>query len=271
VGGLAVALLDHHSCRCHLEVIVEVKGSLMRVTRSALVATLSSAALLVVGLDYTTYAVTGDSLLLGRANHADGVTTLARHASGPALSLESRGHTAPSLRVSSSARVKRLNADLLDGMHAAQLAPRTVSYHAGARGDTVSGGGFWRVKVRPGAYQVTFKAFVIPDAVTPGSSVDVICGVADLNTLGPNTNVYTADSATYDNQFPTLMSGADTVRIKKGAAPGIVCTTSTSTNFTLFKPISASFTRVNHRTVRTASPVPVQRARAQHLFAQLHR
>jgi hypothetical protein len=243
----------------------------MRGTRSSVVATVSAAALLVVGFDYTTYAVTGDSLLLGRANQADGVTTLTRHGSGVALSLESSGHRAPSLRVSSSARVPRLNADLLDGRHAAQLSTRAVSYRAGARGDVVNGAGFWRVRVAPGAYQVSFKAFVIPDSAPVGSTVDVICGVADLATLGPNTRVYTADSATYSNAFPTLMSGADTVRIRKDADPGIVCTTATNSDFTLFKPITASFTRVDRRTVRTAAPVAVQKVGPGGLFAELHR
>lgn len=244
----------------------------MRITRSSVVATVSTAALLVVGFDYTTYAVTGDSLLLGRTNHADGVTTLARHGSGAALSLQSSGHKSPSLRVSSSARVPRLNADLLDGRHAAQLSTRAVSYKAGARGDVVNGFGTWRVDVTPGAYQVSFKAFLVPNSVTPGSTVGVICGVADLKTLGPNTRVYTADSATYsDNGFPTLMSGADTVRIRKDADPGIVCTTSTGVDFTLFKPVTASFTRVDRRTVKTATPAPVQKVRPSSLFAQLHR
>lgn len=240
----------------------------MRLSRSALVATVSASALLVLGFDYTTYAVTGDSLLIGRANHADGATLLARHGRGPALSLKSWGHQAPSLRVSSSARVPRLNADLLDGKHASALATRAVSYRAGTRGDVVNGSGFWRVKVTPGIYQVSFKAFVVPDAVAQGSSVDVICGVADLGTLGPHTNVYTADSATYDNQFPTLMSGSDTVRIKKNADPGIVCTTSSGANLTLFEPITASFTHVDHREVRAATPVPAQRSGATRLFAE---
>ncbi len=243
----------------------------MRVTRSTAVATLSAAALLVVGLDYTTYAVTGSSLLLGRTNHADSPTTIVRHGTGVALSLKSSGHGFPSLRVSSSARVPRLNSDLLDGHSASDLATRAVSYRAGKRGDVVNGAGFWRVHVAPGVYAVSFKAFVVPDAVPPGGSVDVICGVADLNTIGPNTTVYTADSATYSNSFPTLMSGADTVRIAKKADPGIVCTTSTNTDFTLFKAITASFTHVNTRTVITATPVSPQQARPSRLFAQLHR
>ncbi len=243
----------------------------MRVTVSTAVATVSAAALLVVGFDYTTYAITGDSLLLGRTNHAGRPTTIVRHGPGVALSLQSSGQSHPSLRVSSRARVPRLNADLLDGSSASDLATRPVSYRAGARGDVVDGAGFWRVKVAPGAYQVSFKAFVVPDAQAPGTTVDVICGVADLNTIGPNTTVYTADSATYSNGFPTLMSGADTVRITKKADPGIVCTTSTNVSFTLFKPITASFTAVNSRSVRTARPVPTQQARPSRLFAQLHR
>jgi hypothetical protein len=243
----------------------------MRATRSQVIATLSAAALLVVGFDYTTYAVTGSSLMLGRTNHTDRLTTLARQGGGPALSLTSSGQSSPSLRVSSSARVPRLNADLLDGMQASALATRAVSYRAGARGDVVPGTGLWSVGVQPGSYQVSYKAFVIPDAVAPGTTVDVICGVADLNTIGPNTTVYAADSATYSNQFPTLMSGADTVRIRKGAVPGIVCVTSDSSAFTLFKPIKASFTPVNHRTLTDATPVPAQPGLGKRLFGGLQR
>ena len=191
----------------------------MRVTRPQIIATVSVAALPVVGFDYTTYAVSGSSLLLGRTNTADRPTTLARHGQGVALSLKS-GYRSPSLRVSSSARVPRLNADMLDGQHANALETRVVSYTAGKRGDVVPGSGFWRVNVGSGAFQVSFKAFVVPDAVPPGSSVDVICGVADLSTVGENTTVYTADSAIHGDQFPTLMSGSDTVRIRKMPTPG---------------------------------------------------
>jgi hypothetical protein len=66
------------------------------------------------------------------------------------------------------------------------------------------------------------------------------------------------------------MSGADTVRIRQDADPGIVCTTSTNTNFTLFKAITASFTRVNSRTVKTAKPAASPFAKPARLFAQLH-
>ena len=77
-------------------------------------ATLAAAALLVVGVDYATFAATGDSLILGRANSADRTTTLTTKGSGPALSLQSRPGR-PSLRVSSQAKVGSLNADRWTG------------------------------------------------------------------------------------------------------------------------------------------------------------
>jgi hypothetical protein len=241
----------------------------MRVSLSIAAATVSTAALLVVGLDYATFAVTGESLLLGRVNHADKTTTIVRQGAGVALSLES-GHGSPSLRVSSSARVRRLDADLLDGKNASDLASHAVTYRAGKGGDVVTGLGAWRVHVRPGVYLVSFTAFVAPDNVAQGTTVGVICGVADLATLGPTTRVYTADSSLVsgDSGFPALMSGADTVRIGTGADPGIVCTTSTQGDFTLFHAVKASFTRVNSRVVKQATPVPTGPARPGRLFAR---
>lgn len=238
----------------------------MRLTVSAAVTTLGAAALLVVGVDYTTYAVTGSSLLLGRVNHSDSRTVVIRDGPGAALSLRSEAGS-PSLRVSSDTRVPRLNADLLDGRHGWQLTTRVVSYRAGARGDVEPGLAFWRLDLEPGAYQASFKAFLVPDAVPQGTTVDVICGLADLNTLGPNTTVYAADSATYSNQFPTLMSGADTVRIAQGADPGMVCTTSNNQNFTLFKPFTSSWNRVDKRTVKTATPVTARSLHTDQIFA----
>ena len=205
----------------------------MRPTISTGVAALSSVALLVLGLDYATHEATGDSLILGHANHAnqsDGAATIARHGEGAALTLTSAGN----------ARSKARH--------------RTVTFTAGARGDVEPGAAFWSLNLRPGVYAASFRAFVTPDTVPEGTTVDVICGVADLNTLGPNTRVYAADSATYSNRFPSLMSGAETVHVSRAANPGIVCTTSNNADFTLSKPITSSWARV-HRTLKTARPV----------------
>jgi hypothetical protein len=78
-------------------------------------ATLAAAAMLVVGLDYTTFAVTGDSLILGTNNGANQTTTLAKRGSGPALRLRSASPKIPALAMNSLAKVVHLNADRVDG------------------------------------------------------------------------------------------------------------------------------------------------------------
>ena len=76
------------------------------------------------GADVSSYAATGDSLILGRINHAGRTTTLSTHGDAPALRLKTSD--GPPLAVSSSAKVAHLNADKVDGRNAAALG---VSVH----------------------------------------------------------------------------------------------------------------------------------------------
>ena len=103
-------------------------------------ATVCAAAVLVAGADYATYAATGDSVILGRTNHASGSTEIVKRGTGPALRAEHGGTAGPSFAVSSAAKVPNLNADRLDGRTAADLATNVVTYSAGARGDELPGG-----------------------------------------------------------------------------------------------------------------------------------
>jgi hypothetical protein len=68
----------------------------------------------------TAVAATGSPLVLGRLNSADHTTTLATTAGVP-LALAGPDDTTPPLRVDSSARVRNLNADRVDGKDAATL------------------------------------------------------------------------------------------------------------------------------------------------------
>lgn len=217
---------------------------------------LSAAVVLVMGVDYVTFAATGDSLILGRTNASQHATTLDVSGPGPALVLGSRGNTKPSLRVSSDAKVRRLNADRLDGLQASQLSTRAVTYQVGKRGDVLPGVGVWSIKTPPGLYQVTFKVLASPDS-SPGLVSGMICGVLDLDTLGPHTRVYTADSGNAldgGTGIPIAMSGADMVRIRSTANPGVYCGTN-GPDFMLFKA-SVSLTPINARRLKTARPVP---------------
>jgi len=87
-----------------------------------------------------------------------------------------------------------------------------------------------------------------------------VCGVVDVETLGEETRIYAAGADGYVANFPAFMSAADVVRVRPGQRPGIVCTSSDNvTEFALFGPVTASFTRIDSREVRRAEPVQVAR------------
>jgi hypothetical protein len=74
---------------------------------------------LFVAMGGTATAATGGSFILGGKNAARDISVLQRPAGSP-LSLRSGNGAAP-LKVSSTARVPRLNADTVDGVHASTL------------------------------------------------------------------------------------------------------------------------------------------------------
>ncbi|MEJ7706845.1 MAG: hypothetical protein WKF82_05875 [Nocardioidaceae bacterium] len=243
----------------------------MRISWRGAGVTLTAATMLVVGVDYATFASTGNSLILGEFNTAEKTTTLVKNGVGPALRLTTMGNEKPSLAVSSPARVRRLNADKLDGQTAWTLASRAVTYRGGSRGVVCPGGAYWPLAIKPGIYQASFKAFVIPQDLAPGTtSVDVICGLANLNTLGPRTHVYAADSATYSGQSPNLLSGAETVRIGASANPGMLCVIPSNEDFQLGGRVTSSWTPVNHLKIEVVQALPSSAVARQGLAQQFH-
>lgn len=83
---------------------------------------------LVVAVDYASFAATGQSLILGKLNKANRVTTVERTTTGPALNLVTKPGSPP-LKVNRVAKVANLNADRLDGLDSSKLArrPRVTS------------------------------------------------------------------------------------------------------------------------------------------------
>src|SRR5690242_18827254 len=65
--------------------------------------------LALLGLDAVAYSATGGSLILGQVNLAGTTTTLKNTGTGPTLSLISQDNQTPTLKVSSTARVPKLN------------------------------------------------------------------------------------------------------------------------------------------------------------------
>jgi hypothetical protein len=76
---------------------------------------------MVLGVASMAFARDGQSFVLGARNAASSVSTLVKQGAGPALSLEV-GSGAP-LKVNSTTRVAKLNADRVDNMEASELAP----------------------------------------------------------------------------------------------------------------------------------------------------
>jgi hypothetical protein len=89
----------------------------------AVTAVAVGAVLLVVGVDSATYAATGSSLILGRTNAADAVTSL-RASKGPALDLRPGASTDAPLTVSGTGKVWNLNVDRLDSLDSRDLQRR---------------------------------------------------------------------------------------------------------------------------------------------------
>src|SRR5687768_14784111 len=93
----------------------------------SVLSTLAVGLMLVVGIDYVSYAATGKSMVLGKANEASKVTALKRTTPGPALKLTVKPGSAP-LAVNSTGKVAKLNADRLDGLDAAALSGHVTGF-----------------------------------------------------------------------------------------------------------------------------------------------
>jgi hypothetical protein len=72
------------------------------------------------------YAANGHPLLLGQANHESHTATVTNHGPGPALSLTTRDD-APPLEVGSQTKVRRLNADRVDGINGGAVTSYTYA------------------------------------------------------------------------------------------------------------------------------------------------
>ncbi len=130
--------------------------------RSRFLTVLIAAIVVVGGLNVAAYAATGGKFLLGKSNTANRTSTLTKTGNGPALSLKTKA-SAPPLKVSSSKRVARLNADTVDGKHAKSLQTRPSVYElpliASTNRFTVY------VDLNPGVYQVDYSVLANMSAI----------------------------------------------------------------------------------------------------------
>lgn len=149
----------------------------------AAVAAISAVA--VVGLDAGTYASTGDSLIIGKFNKAGKTTHLKSTGKGPALALHARGKR-PALKVDSEARVRKLNADRVDGNNAEQLR-NNVRVYTAASGNSTNGVLEFKLPNFPkGRYQASYGVTIVGAS---GSRADPTQADCLLYSPGPNGSV----------------------------------------------------------------------------------
>ena len=117
---------------------------------------LLAALLLVVGIDAVTYANTGDSLILGKANKASKTTKIKNTGNGAALALKTKS-SAPPLVVSSATKVTNLNADQVDGRDSTALEPSITVYRITPAGNTLVDNVRYSMNIAPGRYMVTWR------------------------------------------------------------------------------------------------------------------
>jgi hypothetical protein len=147
------------------------------------VTTLAAAAVLVGGADLASYAATGNAFILGHSNSAGTTTSLKNTGRGPALSLNSI-KSAPPLVVNSSKMVKHLNANMVGGKTASQLAGTVLRFPIGAQGQSFAGGTnqlFYAKLPATGNYQVGITGLLTETGGSTGD--DVTCLVIDKAAL----------------------------------------------------------------------------------------
>lgn len=225
----------------------------MPVRRGRLMPVLASAALLVGAANLGAYAATGGPLILGKTNTASKTTTLKTTGNGAALKLKSKAGKAP-LKVSNTTKVKKLNADLVDGLDSGALQTKSYVYNLSAPTTTENFVVFQLPGLPAGRYQTSFSVSADINGapadffgcfVVTGTGLGVSAPVIGMGVADPGANWFVSgggyvDTTTATYRFACQNGGGDDMTIP--ALP----------NF----PATVSFTRVDDATVAGAAGVP---------------
>lgn len=138
----------------------------MSPTRSRIITVLLAAVVLVGGANLAALAATGGPLLLGKGNTATKTTKLKTTGNGPALSLKTKA-SAPPFKISSSTKVTKLNADLVDGLDSQALKTGAYLYELTAVGVTTNFVEFALTGLPAGRYQVAYDLTAVVADTAP--------------------------------------------------------------------------------------------------------
>jgi hypothetical protein len=99
----------------------------MPAVRGRVLPVLLAATVVVGGANLAAYAANGHPVLLGQKNTATKTTTI-KNAKGTVLSLKGKKGK-PTFKVSNTEKIKKLNADLVDGLDSTALQNKTYTYN----------------------------------------------------------------------------------------------------------------------------------------------
>jgi hypothetical protein len=207
------------------------------------------------GADASAYAATGNSLILGRVNHADRATVMVTGNDAPALGLQTG--SGPPMVVSSRAKVPRLNADRVDGRDASALGVTTREYVL----SSVTPAQF-HDQALPGlkvgqSYVVSYS--IVATFADPSQTAPVQCAL-DYNEMRPSSTAFAygvpVDPPHGSPSRVAYIAGTGLLTVNAAITPNVRCTSDAKfiiDSDDAFEPY-VLFTRINRRTQGTASP-----------------
>lgn len=221
-------------------------------TLKSVVSAAAIALMLVVSVDYLAFAATGQSMILGKSNSANKATTVTRTTSGPAMQLNVKNGKGAPFKVNSKGRIGKLNADLVDGKHAADLGVRTLVYDYNVNLTSTSVMEFTLPQVPAGSYLGTMDGWIYGP-----SGASMICYLRTPTTSDRLQQWFPA--ATGNTFFPVSTSGVVTVSAASDLT--VRCSANSSGNWTDYNNFQVTLTTIDSRTDALTGVLPRPGAR----------
>jgi hypothetical protein len=202
---------------------------------------------LLAALDWAAAAATGRPAILGKWNQADHATTIKNTDGGPALDLRAKG---PALKVHNSKRIKKLNADKLDGMSSSDFKTnRNTVYQWTVASHT---GGFTQAipAQSPGSYLITFSVQLNGAAGDPGNPNVINCRIIQNGLSGTIAfqKAILADTQVTSVGTPPALNGTSPLIVAPGDTLALDCTMTRNNqqwNTTQFQPVTVNLLRTD--------------------------
>lgn len=226
----------------------------MQRIKSALTA-LAVGIVLLAALDWAAAAATGGATILGHWNQSDNTTTIKNTKNGPALDL--RTTKGPALAVNNSKRIKKLNADQLDGMSSSDFKTNrntiyqwTVATHTGGFTQAIPA-------QAPGSYLITFNVQMNGAAGDPGNPNVINCRVIQNGVSGTVAfqRAILADTQVTSVGTPPALNGTSPLLVTAGDTLALDCTMTRNNqqwSTTQYQPLSVNLLRIDGSFVYTA-------------------